>query len=97
MDQSMTGWLKCEVLPGLFENERLVEVQEIAHGKKVSILVDSALVEVKETPQRDRPVEGLLRVIARLTSPDRADVTLPVPSAELGSVISVRPQQLATP
>jgi hypothetical protein len=88
-------WLACTVLPGLFDTERRVIIQEIGHGTTFSIFVDNSLVLVEEQPAADRPVPGRLRVFARFVDGEQAHVTLPVPSAEFGSVVAVPADQLA--
>jgi len=97
MNRPRPGWLACKVLPGLFDDERRVIIQEVGHGRTFSIFVDRSLVLVDEQPAEDRPVPGRLRVFARLVGEEQAHVTLPVPSAEFGSVVAVPADQLATP
>ena len=91
-----TWWLRCEVLPGPFDTERVVVLHEMTHGKTLQIIVDSGLVQSDEPPRKDRPVAGRLRVLRSAEAPGRADVLLPVPSQEFGSIIAVPEAELVT-
>jgi hypothetical protein len=90
-----TWWLQCEVLPGLFETERVCLLREITYGKTLEIIVDKGLVQSDELPRSDRPVPGRLRVHRSGVGPGRADVLLSVATPEFGSVIAVADGQLA--
>jgi hypothetical protein len=95
MDQVERRWLKCEVFPGLFDTEFLVSFREKLHGNLVSIFVDSSLVRADGKPGPGKPVPGQLRVFVRRTEQGWVDVTLPVPTSDLGSVVAVPEEQLA--
>ena len=84
----MEKWLRCKVLPGMFSHEWLVVIEEPDRGEIASIFVDTSLVRTQGEPRRGQPVQGELLVWASARG-ERANVTLPVPSAEHGSVVSV--------
>lgn len=84
----MERWLRCKVLPGMFSHEWLVVIEEPGFGEIASIFVDATLVRTRSEPRRNDPVPGELRVWASARG-ERSNVTLPVPSAEHGSVVSV--------
>lgn len=81
-------WLKCKVFPGMFSQERLVVIEEVPGLEITSIFVDASCVRAKGEPHSDRPLTGEVLVDASLGS-DRANVMLPVQSAECGRLISV--------
>jgi hypothetical protein len=87
-------WLRCEVLPGPFDTERVVVLHEMTHGSTLQIIVDSGLVQSDEPPRQDRPVAGRVRVLRSGEVSGRANVLLPVPSQEFGSIIAVPPAEL---
>jgi hypothetical protein len=66
----------------------------MSRGSTLQIIVDSELVQSDEPPRQDRPVPGRLRVLRSGGESGRADVLLPVPSQEFGSVIAVPAAEL---
>ena len=58
-------WLRCTVLPGIFDTEFMVGIEVPGKGELTSIFVDKGLVRVEETPVRGQPVIGHVRVDAR--------------------------------
>ena len=87
-------WLRCEVLPGPFETERVVVLHEVTCGSTLQIIVDCDLVQSDEPVRRDKPVSGRVRVLRSGEASGRANVLLPVPSLEFGSIIAVPPAEL---
>jgi len=87
-------WLRCEVLPGPFETERVVVLHEMTHGSTLQLIVDSDLVQSDGPVTHDKPVSGRVRVLRSGETPGRANVLLPVPSLEFGSIIAVPPAEL---
>ncbi len=85
--------LRCKVLPGLFEHERLAIVEDPVGTVVASVVVDSSLVRTETEPKRDVPVPGSLR-IRLLEDAELANVALPASSLERGRVIAVSRQLL---
>jgi hypothetical protein len=83
-----TAWIRCKVRPGMFPSERLVVIEHEDGSEHVSMFVDERLVQAEGTPTRDRPVDGLVRVLAS-TEGDRAKVMLPESTVVHGRFISV--------
>lgn len=77
--------LRCEVRPGMFDTEFLVLIDVPGKGVITSFFVDQHHVEVDETPTRQRPVIGRLRVDAREEG-DEAVVMLPVQASYYHSI-----------
>lgn len=88
------SWLRCKVLPGMFDRELLVVVEDLEGAELVSILVDQRSVRVQGQPTGEAPVTGHLLVQASRGG-DFANVMLPVSSAEKGRVLSVPSTLLA--
>ena len=87
-------WLRCEVLPGPFDTERVVVLHEMTRGKTLQIIVDRELVQSDEPPSQGRPVAGRVRVLRSGDVSGQTNVLLPVPSAEFGSIIAVPAAEL---
>lgn len=87
-------WLRCTVLPGIFDTEFMVGIEVPGKGELTSIFVDKGLVRVEETPVRGQPVIGHVRVDAREDG-ENAVCMLPVQSVEHGYWIGVPSALLA--
>jgi hypothetical protein len=96
MKRDVRAWLACEVLPGLFSNERFVIVRPEPNGREATLFVDDSLVREDATPERGRSVPGSIKVYVCDDSREKVSVLLPAQSPELGIFVSV-PRALLSP
>lgn len=96
MERDVRAWLACEVLPGLFSNERFVIVRPESDGREATLFVDDSLVREDAVPERGKSVRGSVKVYVWDDFRERVSVLLPAQSPELGSFLSV-PRALLSP
>lgn len=88
-------YVPCRVEPGMFRGEYLVvfeaiDVQNPEKKVTVQLLADENEVSIRSgTPERGRPVEGLLRVEVLETIKGLALLVLPQPAQPVGERVYV--------
>jgi hypothetical protein len=88
--------IRCKVFPGQFSTEYAVECAQ-ADGSKVSLFAPAKDVEPLESPTREHPVGGWLRVTLWEVKGGRAIVKLPRDSFESGRFVTVNLSEFKAP
>ena len=83
----METLLRCKVYPGQFSGEYAVSAD--ATEGRFSLFVPEQHVSTDETPTRDRPVDGWMKVVLLEQSERAALVRLPRESFESGRYVTV--------
>ena len=79
-------YVPCRVEPGMFRGEYLVTFEGVVNHSKVPInlFADEAVVRIKASPARGKPVEGLLRAELLNRQNDLALLALPQAAQPVG-------------